>query len=132
MARKEIYFLIEGNEALMGYVTDVSKALANLDVKCVIERSAACLISRLKKRKTPVNIIVLLANDAGNGVIARICEEVPQEAQPLKVVFVDSSYSHVEPDRIEQLSDSLQKAGIQPLVTNLMNISRPKVVEQWI
>jgi len=132
MSNKHIYFLIEGNEQLVGYLGDVTNVLNDsIGAKCQVFQKASELLRRLKKRKTRPAVLIFLMNNLGNGLVNELCAKVPSRALPEKAVFVNSSYSSLAEDELERKSEILERNGIsvwRPL--SLTDISRSKEISK--
>ena len=131
MARKDIYFFIQNNEALAGFVGDAASSLHCLGGRIVIEKQTAPFIRKLKSRKTRPTIIILLSDDLA-GILEEICDSDQEIARPHKIVFVNSTYSSIDPGKREAYADKLEKVGVQPIVSDLTNVTSSKVLEQWL
>ena len=133
MARKDIYFLSTGSEGQRGFLSDLIVMLqSSLGAKCNIFRSFNDLVQRLAKRKTRLNILVLIMDKIGEEFIDEIREKVPEEAYPQKVIFVQSSFSSIGEGLLRESSKKLREVKIEPIPVSLMEISSVSSMKQLL
>lgn len=133
MARKDIYFLSTGSEGQRGLLGDLAISLqCSLRAKCVIFCSAKELIQRLARRKTRLNMLVLLLDKVEENLFGEICKKISKEAYPRKVIFVQSSFSSIAGSLLEQSSEKLRKVEIEPIAVSLTEICSMNSVRQLL